>query len=130
MKLLACPKDEEIAYLQGAIYAGIVQTEKTEAWRFTEKIIDTIKPGADLSMVWPRFALELFSASDSPLCEALQQNAVKDAADVVASLYREWVATGIKPTKDLWDAARATGDGDAAWAAARAAAVTAFDAMD
>ena len=121
MKLIACPKNEEIAYLQDAIYEGIGKTDKPEALRFTEQIIETIQPGADLSMVWPRFALQLLSASDSPIYESLQQNSVKDAAYVVASLFRDWVTTGTKPTKDLWDAAGVAGDGDAAWAAARAA---------
>ena len=125
MKLIACPKNEEIAYLQDAIYEGIGKTDKPEALRFTEKIIDTIQPGADLSMVWPRFALQLLSASDSPIYESLQQNSVKDAAYVVASLFRDWVTTGTKPTKDLWDAARADAAAACladAWSAARAAA--------
>ena len=121
--LLGTP--EEIAYLQDAIYEGIGQTDKKEAWRFTEQIIETIQPGADLSMVWPRFALELLSASDSPLYKALQQNPVKNAADVVASLFRDWVTTGKKPKRYLWAAARADA-GVRSWTVDAAA----WDVMD
>ena len=125
MKLIAYPQNEEIAYLKDSIYQGIEKTDKTEALRFHQKIVETIQTGADLSMVWPRFALQLLSAS-SPIYQALQKNDVKDSADVVASLYLEWVTTGIKPTKDLWYAAWADSqDAAGAWDAATAAAAVA-----
>ena len=61
-----------------------------------EQFIDAIRPGADLSMIWPRFALWL-------LVEELPQSTGFQASlTEVEALYREWCESGKNPDPERW----------------------------
>ena len=90
----------------------------SQAW--PERFISAIKPGANLAMIWPRYALWLLS-------EELPQRAKRPATVAslaeVAALYREWME-GAKPSAERWlSARRNAADAYAAYADAAAAAV-------
>ena len=123
---------EIIARLEDRIFEGISNgTAKDWPARFAS----AITPGANLSMIWPQFALWLLdvelrnSASKNDAC-------AKSVADV-ATLFREWVDTKVKPPAAAWRAAAAAAAdaaadayaaAAAAWCAAAAVAAAAADA--
>jgi len=89
----------------------------SQAW--PERFISAIKPGANLAMIWPRYALWLLS-------EELPQRAKRPATVAslaeVAALYREWME-GAMPSAERWlSARRNAADAYAADADAAAAA--------
>lgn len=65
--------------------------------------------GADLTMVWPRFALWLLSEEVPKHTKRAKSLA---ALSDVAALYREW-CEGTKPTNDRWLKARSAAYADA-----------------
>jgi hypothetical protein len=97
------------------------------------QFLRSIRPGADLSMVWPQFALWLLRGLPE---RSLKRPDVKAAVERVAALYERWIA-GDKPSVKEWREARsaayaaayaAAADAAAAAAAAYAAAAAAADA--
>ena len=117
---------EVLAVLEDGIFENL-DNGASQIWpiRFTS----AIAPGADLSMVWPRFALWLLRDFLPPI---IKSDAVKAAIPVVADLYREWVG-GEKPSEERWKgayaaAASAAAGGAAAAYAAAASAAAAFAA--
>jgi len=117
---------EVLAHLEDAIFEGLPNGD-AKAW--PERFLSAIKPGADLSLVWPRFALWLLvDPADGVIKYAGEYRDVDKAIRRVGDLYREWTE-GRKPDKAAWAAARAAARdaaraaaGDAARAAAWAAA--------
>jgi hypothetical protein len=112
-----------LARLEDRIFEGLPNGH-SKAW--PERFMGAIRPGSDLAMVWPRFALWL-------LTEELPQRTVKyprctAALADVATLYREFVETGKSPTIERWIAARKTAYAAAAAAYAAAAADAAYAA--
>ena len=65
-----------------------------------EQFIEAIRPGADLSMIWPRFALWLL-AEELPQFTGFQASLTE-----VAALYREWCESGKNPDPERWDKAK------------------------
>ena len=116
---------EVLALLEDHVFERL-DNGASQIWpiRFTS----AIAPGADLSMVWPRFALWLLRDFLPPI---IKSDAVKAAIPVVADLYREWVG-GEKPSEERWKgayaAASAAARGAAAAYAAAASAAAAFAA--
>lgn len=110
----------ELAHLEDAIFDGFGRTDQKElglAW--PERFLDAIPVGADLSMVWPRWALWMLRGLND------RGNAqVRSAIDGVIAPYDEWAGTGTKPARDRWIVARKA----AARAAARAATYAAANA--
>ena len=110
-ELLGIP--EQLAYLEDAIFEALPSSQAME-WprRFAKAIPD----GADLSLVWPRFAVWLLVdpengvGPDDEHCQA------------VAGLYRRVIAGEDVPDAEFSRAARAAG---AAWHAGPARAVEA-----
>ena len=98
-----------LARLEDRIFEGL-SNGAAKAW--PERFTGAIRPGADLTMIWPRLALWL-------LTEELPQHAKSPEAAsslaAVGALYREW-SDGTKPHDDRWYAAA-----HAAWAASDAA---------
>jgi hypothetical protein len=82
----------ELARLEDRIFEGL-DVETAMAW--PERFLSAIRPGADLSGVWPKFAIWLLEV----MC------AKSDAAKPVASLYRRRLE-GSEPTRADWLAAR------------------------
>jgi hypothetical protein len=112
----------ELAYLEDKIFENL--PENHLAW--PEEFLSAIEPGADLSMVWPQFAVWLLGATRQHCDEAS-----KAATDTVVALYLRRIG-GDEPTQKEWaaasDAARAAAW--AAWAASDAARAAAWAASD
>lgn len=84
----------EIAYLEDSIFEGLPQED---AMKWPTQFLSAIEPGADLSLVFPRFVLWLLDGEDSPQKEGRNHETVRAAIDLVAELYRQWIATGKCP---------------------------------
>ena len=105
-----------LAYLEDRIFERL-PNEDSQRW--PERFITAIAPGADLALVWPRFALWLLAEELPGKVSDKFPKSTAALADV-AALYREWVESGAKPDRERWVAAR-----DDALAARRDAACAA-----
>ena len=116
-----------LARLEDQIFEGI---DNATAKEWPEQFLSAPAVGADLSMIWPRFALWLLSNPDGPVVLAVAKSAaVKAEVEGVAALYQEWVSTCAKPAKARWTSASAAASASAD-AAAYAAAYAADAAAD
>jgi hypothetical protein len=113
----------ELARLEDQIFERL---PKPDAMKWPAAILSAIPVGADLSLVWPRFALWTLHGLPA---KSLTRSDVKTAVDAVAELYERWIA-GEKPKTEEWRKARsaAADAAAAAYAAADAAAYAAADA--
>lgn len=118
---------EVLGYPLDAIYEGLNETGDTDlAVAWPERFFAAIPVGADLSMVWPKWALWMLDQLDSRGNERVAA-AIKGVQD----LYAEWVETGVMPAiKRLSAAAERAGRTAAATDAAAAAAAAAAWAAD
>ena len=84
-----------LARLEDRIFEGL-PNELSQVWPI--RFMSVIEPGADLAMVWPRFALWL-------LTEEVPQHTknvrTKASLAEVAELYRQWTE-GNKPEREVW----------------------------
>ena len=116
----------EVSGLEDSIFEGLARTCAPEHLNFPLAVIRAAGEGKDLSMVWPRFALWLLSEDGSPITAKERAQAV---VVNVADLFREWIETGNKPSRNRFDvaagAARAARAAGAAWAAEAAEAARA-----
>lgn len=104
-----------LARLEDYIFEGL-PIVKAKAW--PAAFLAAIPVGADLSMVWPRFAVWL-------LRDELKQHDKAGMCERVAVLYDRWIS-GDKPTGAEWrETRRAAASASAAASAARAAALAA-----
>jgi hypothetical protein len=105
----------EVLYATGNV-------DLAKAW--PERFLSAAKPGADLSLVWPKFAVWLLSDAAAGVIRFAKREATKAAIEGVSALYLRWAA-GDKPATSEWESARkiadAAADADAADAAAAAA---------
>ena len=104
---------EHLIRLQDHVFEGLSDAERV-LW--PERFYRAPREGADLSMVWPQFALWLLR--DAGLLRVTNRN--RKAIQDVIDLYAEWVATGVCPGKARWKAAYAAAY--AGYAAATSAA--------
>lgn len=121
----------ELARMHDCIFESLPR-QKGEPSKFALAFLEAPRPGADLSMVWPRLALWMLSDSAGGVQRATDGHAdQRRAVDAVAALYREWIDTGSKPDASRWvvDAVSWTSDVAAADAADAAAAAAADDAV-
>jgi hypothetical protein len=110
---------EVLAHLADEIFEGL---KNGDAQTWATEWVEAIPVGADLSLVWPRFAeWMLVDPTDGVIRFAEKDEAVAKAIREVASLHSALIR-GEVVGADRWAAARA-----AAWAA-RAAAWAAWDA--
>ena len=100
---------EVMANLQDAIFEGLSGDRQTS---FTPEVVEALRPGADYSMFWPKFAIWLLRQ----LPKADEFSDVASAVEGVAKLYEEWLETKIKPNAYRW-AESAESAESAAWAA-------------
>jgi hypothetical protein len=113
-----------LARLEDRFFESLPNTE-SQAW--PERFTSAIRPGADLAMVWPRFAFWLLTEE----CPQHTKNTRSLASLAeVGALYREWLEAGAKPSTSRWlsarrNAAPAAGAADDAYADAAAAAAAA-----
>jgi hypothetical protein len=120
--------------LEDRIFEGLPNALAKE---WPEQFTSAIRPGSDLAMIWPRFALWILT-EELPQYVTKLPKAAAAIADV-AELYKEWCDTCKNPTAKRWlkarknaayaaDAAYAAAADAAASAAATATAATAADA--
>ena len=114
---------EVLAHLEDRIFEGLAPSD---AMPWPEAFLGAIRPGADLSLVWPRFAVWLLTVELSKWRAP--------TIDAVVALYERRIA-GDEPTVAEWKAAAAAASAAAdaaydaaAYAAAYAAASTAATA--
>lgn len=92
-----------IALLEDKLFELLPNSE-SQAW--PERFTAAIRPGADLTTVWPRFAHWMLAEEIPPRTK--DQRALASLA-AVAALYREWVA-GAKPSVERWRIAQGAAD--------------------
>ena len=110
-----------IARLEDGLFERL---PKSDAMKWPAQVLNAIKPGADLSGVWPRFAHWLMVDPKHGVLRFAEREDTKAAIRLVAALYE----SGVMPTKE--DAARASSAAHAAYAAAYAYAAADADAAD
>src|SRR5690606_4245016 len=99
---------ETLIQLREAIFENL---PPAKAKLFRLAFFEAIPVGADLSMVWPRFALWLLADPHRGVLRHCNDD-TRPSVEAVADLYRRWV-DGDQPSADEFEAA--------AWAAAKAA---------
>ena len=111
---------EVIAHLADAIHEGLA---RAAAKKWPVAFIAAIPVGADLSLVWPRFALWMFSNPAAPAFRNSRDDAACcKAVDAVAALFRRWVETAVKPSMRDFAAAEEQANTARAWTWALASA--------
>jgi hypothetical protein len=119
--------------LNDRLFEGLFQCaggEVAKAW--PERFVSASMPGADLSLVWPKFALWLLSDPESGVIKFAKREATIAAIKLVSALYVRWAA-GDKPATSEWQSARKislTAYRDAAYAAYAASAYSAYAYAD
>jgi hypothetical protein len=101
-----------------------------EARKWPERFLKAIAPGADLSLVWAKFALWLLIDSKDGVINFARSDRSRAAIQQVGALYQRWAA-GDKPAITEWQSARnlaASASAYAASASAYAASVAAASA--
>ena len=124
-------RDQELARLGETICEGL---PAAEAGTWPRRFASAIPIGADLSMVTPRFLLDLLTAPDGAVQRAQARPPVAGALAAVVGLLRSWTERGLPRHPTEWREARDRADAaacdaaDAAAYAARAADANADDA--
>ena len=120
----------QLAYLEDRMFERLAWSE---AKNWPERFLAVIPVGADLSLVWPRFAIWLLCDPAHGVKRLAQEPSVIRAIDSVAALYERRIG-GEGFTELEWRQAainaRKAATADAAYAAARAAYATAATAAD
>jgi hypothetical protein len=87
--------------LEDRIFEGL-PNEIAKDW--PERFTSAIRPGADLAMIWPRFALWILT-EELPQYVTKRPKAAAAIADV-AALYKEWCDSCKNPDAERWLKAR------------------------
>jgi hypothetical protein len=110
-----------IAHLEDSIFEALPEA-RAQLW--PSAFLRAIQPGADLSLVWPQFAVWMLTdPRDGVLQLALGRSGYENAIRGVSDLYVEWVGGGKKPGGERFAEAART-----AWVAQAAGAVEAAKA--
>jgi hypothetical protein len=116
-----------IARLEDGLFERL---PKADAMKWPAQVLSAIKPGADLSGVWPKFAHWLMVDPEHGVIRWAKREDSKAAIKLVAALYE----SGVMPTKEDARKARAAAAAAAAYddaaAAAAYAAYAAYAAAD
>lgn len=99
-----------LARLEDRIFEGL---PKEEAKQWPERFLNAIPVGADLSLVWPKFAVFMLADKDHGVIKFAKKEKTKKAIQEVADLYQR-IINGEKIDANTWLEAR----GNAADAAA------------
>jgi hypothetical protein len=111
-----------LARLEDSIFEGL-PNELAKEW--PSKFLSAIELGADLSFVWPKFALWLLTDPQNGVLRHAKERSTKGAIQQVAELYIRWLNDD-KPIGVGWEAAaNAANAANAAYATANAAAYAA-----
>ena len=90
-----------LARLEDRIFEAL---DHETALGWPERFASAITPSANLTMVWPRFALWLLSEE---LPQRAKRKQTKASLADVAALYKEWIE-GEMPVRERWVEARKT----------------------
>jgi hypothetical protein len=115
-----------LAHLEDRLFESM---PNAKAMEWPEQFLAAIKPGADLSLVWPQFAVWMLTDPQYGVLQYATTEQTRKSIGAVADLYaRE--ATGETVPETEWRAAAAAADAaaDAAYRAADAAADAAYRA--
>lgn len=115
---------QTLAHLEDRIFEGL---KTADAREWPSRFARAIPVGADLSGVWPRFALWLLTDSTHGVAQYARSDAARKVIGAVAALYAREIA-GDEPGIEEWRTARADAADTAAAAAAYAAAAANADA--
>ena len=127
---------EELVLLETAIFEGLIGAD-TRTWpgRFS----DALKPGTDLSLVWPRFAVWMLSSDDLGLPRHADQAGKLAIGQVVALHQRtidadnpapsEWWAARVAASLAARSATSSDASAAAAWAASSVAQSSVLSAV-
>ena len=106
-----------IAHLEDRIFEGL-SLKASQQWPL--KFLTVIKPGADLSMVWPRFCRWMLGDKKVGMIKyAATNNRVVAAINQVLDIYDGWINKGVVDKSAAESAARSARS--AAWSAESAA---------
>jgi hypothetical protein len=95
---------EALARLEDSIFEGLEDDDQL-AW--PRRFATAIRPGADLSMVIPRWLHWLLSNPNGPVqAQCVKHPRVAASVNAVAALYASWIDTGAKPSVTEWREAR------------------------
>ena len=122
-----------LARLEDGIFEALGNGQATE---WPEQFLDAISVGADLSLVWPQFAIWMLTDETWGVLQFAKSDLAKRAIIAVSDAYRK-VVSGEKVDFGVWRdlsasaaaasaAAAAYADADAAYAAAYAAYASAY----
>lgn len=89
---------QPLAQLEDSIFEGL---PKSEAQKWPEAFLRAIKPGADLSLVWAKFAVWLLLDKKAGVLRYANSDAAKKAITGVADCYKR-VIKGGKVSKKEW----------------------------
>lgn len=95
--------------LNDRLFEGTHACDTAAAKLWPERFMSAAKPGTDLSMVWPHFALWLLVDEKTGVINHAKSERNRESIRGVAELYRQW-CNGCKPAADLWVKARAAAD--------------------
>ena len=84
---------EVLAWLEDGIFEGL-ENGRAKAW--PEEFLEAVQVGADLSMVWPRFAHWLLVDPEHGVIRHTKTDRTRKAIEDVAALYQRWIS-GEKP---------------------------------
>jgi len=111
---------QALAKLEDTIFEGL---QNGEAKKFPAAFLRSIKPGADLSLVQPRFLLALQRRNLKRLkASKVRDVACEKAVEQVIAVLLDWVKTGKaneSAARSAWSSAKSSES--AAWSAAKAA---------
>lgn len=115
---------EQIARLHDGIFEGL---PKKTASQFALDLLKAPKPGADLSLVWPKFLLAVLSDPKHGVLRHVQEDKFKEqkvAILAVIRMFEDWTKTGSAPTANAARSAESAARSaeSAAWNAAWSAA--------
>jgi len=108
---------EVLAWLEDRIFEEL---PNADAMLWPERFLSAIRPGADLSLVWPKFAVWLLVDETAGSIRHAKTPAARAAIEKVASLYTRMIS-GVKIERKEWAAAAHAAFGAARDAAAHAA---------
>lgn len=125
-----------LAWLEDGIFEAL-SNGRAKEW--PERFLMAPRVGADLTLVWPKFAVWLLVDEKYGVLQFVKQDKAKKAIQDVADGYKLWVDKGLKPALNWWALCQAAAYtaaadfadfADVASAAAYAADAAAADAAD
>lgn len=94
-----------LAFWEDGIFERLFPVDRSAAKEWPERFLLAIKVGADLSRVYPKFALWMLTDEKFGFLPMVKSEQVREAIRAAAELFREW-SIGEKPAAIFWERAR------------------------